>query len=75
MTGFLYEKLLCPHSPDISYLGIGISGHCAFTEPEQSFFDDPQRVRIINVSEASKKQLLEDPNFQRLGFIPTEPLL
>jgi glucosamine-6-phosphate deaminase len=65
-----YEALITANPPDIACLGIGRSGHVAFNEPGQTDFSDSRRVRVIRVVEESKRQLMDDPNFQRLGVIP-----
>ena len=65
-----YEALIRTHQPDIACLGIGRSGHVAFNEPGQTDFDDPRIVRVIDVCEQSKRQLMTDPNFKALGRIP-----
>jgi glucosamine-6-phosphate deaminase len=67
-----YEALIIAHPPDIACLGIGRSGHIAFNEPGQTDFDDPRSVRVIDVVDESKRQLLADPNFSRLGVIPSK---
>ncbi len=55
---------------DILCQGIGTSGHLAMNEPGITHFDDPQLVRVVDLVEQSKRQLIEDPNFKRLGYIP-----
>ena|SRR5574341_708211 len=67
-----YEELIAAHPPDIACLGIGRSGHIAFNEPGQTDFDDPRKVRVIDVVDESKRQLMDDPNFRRLGVIPSK---
>jgi glucosamine-6-phosphate deaminase len=65
-----YETLITANPPDIACLGIGRSGHVAFNEPGQTDFLDSQKVRLISVVDESKQQLMDDPNFRRLGIIP-----
>jgi glucosamine-6-phosphate deaminase len=65
-----YEDLIKSHPADIACLGIGISGHIALNEPGQSDFNDKLSVRLVDVTEESKEQLMNDPNFMKLGFIP-----
>jgi glucosamine-6-phosphate deaminase len=69
-----YEQLIRSYRPKIACLGIGVSGHIAFNEPGQTYLDDPLGVRIITVSDESKAQLLQDPNFSHLRFIPDRAL-
>ena len=65
-----YEELLEQYPPDVAFLGIGRSGHVAFNEPGDTDFDDPQKVRLVDICEASRRQLEEDPNFMVLDEIP-----
>lgn len=67
-----YERLIQENAPDIACLGIGVSGHIAFNEPGQSSFNEPQAVKIIDVHQNSRAQLLQDPNFKSLGTIPQQ---
>ncbi len=65
-----FEKLLREKPIDILCQGIGTSGHLALDEPFDTDFNDEQWVRLVNVTEQSKKQLRADPNFEALGYIP-----
>jgi glucosamine-6-phosphate deaminase len=55
---------------DILCQGIGTSGHLAFNEPGQTDFEDTAWVRIVDITEQSRKQLATDPNFRDLPRIP-----
>jgi len=65
-----FEKMLREKPIDILCQGIGTSGHLALNEPGDADFNDEKWVRLVNVAEQSKKQLLADPNFKDLGYIP-----
>jgi glucosamine-6-phosphate deaminase len=66
-----FESLLRTAGPmDILCQGIGTSGHLALNEPFQTNFDDAAWVRVVDIAEQSKRQLLDDPNFKQLGYIP-----
>ena len=56
---------------DILCQGIGTSGHLAFNEPYDTDFEDSEWVKVDKVAEQSKRQLVDDPNFKELGFIPS----
>ncbi|MCG3179765.1 MAG: Glucosamine-6-phosphate deaminase [Phycisphaerae bacterium] len=59
------------HRPlHLACLGVGVSGHLAFNEPGPGVFDEPQAVKVVDVAESSKRQLMADPNFAALGTIP-----
>lgn len=55
---------------DILCQGIGTSGHLALNEPNQTDFNDSSWARVVDIAEQSKNQLMEDPNFKALGYIP-----
>jgi glucosamine-6-phosphate deaminase len=57
---------------DILCQGIGTSGHLALNEPHHTDFNDPDWVRVVDIAEQSKRQLIEDPNFAALGYIPNK---
>lgn len=44
---------------DLVCLGIGVNGHIAFNEPGSSF-EDPERVRRIELDAASRRQQVDD---------------
>ncbi len=66
-----FEALVRERPIDIACLGIGRSGHIALNEPGQTNFDDPQWVRMVTIDESSKQQLMDDPHFQKLGYVPS----
>jgi glucosamine-6-phosphate deaminase len=65
-----YESLIRAHPPHIACIGIGCSGHLALNEPGDTDFNDPRWARVVEVCEASKRQLEADPNFMMLPAIP-----
>ena len=65
-----FEALLREAPLDILCQGIGTSGHLALNEPGQTTFADDRWVRVVDLVEQSKKQLIDDPNFKDLGYIP-----
>jgi glucosamine-6-phosphate deaminase len=68
-----FEGVLRSAGPvDILCQGIGTSGHLAFNEPGQTDFGDTAWVRVVDVTEQSRKQLASDPNFRDLPKIPTK---
>ncbi|MEI8093877.1 MAG: 6-phosphogluconolactonase [Spirochaetales bacterium] len=68
-----YEALIRANPPRLACLGIGLSGHLALNEPGADPHDR-QAVRLVEVCEASKRQLEQDPNFAALGSIPSQGL-
>ena len=67
-----FEALLREKPIDILCQGIGTSGHLALNEPDQCSFTDVRWVRVMNLVPQSKKQLIADPNFAELGYIPSQ---
>ncbi len=66
-----FERLLRSAGPiDILCQGIGTSGHLALNEPYQTDFEDPSWVRVVDIAEQSRRQLIDDPNFKEYGNIP-----
>lgn len=66
-----YDSVIRTAGPmDILCQGIGTSGHLALNEPGQCSFNDPVMVRVVTVAERTKRQLIADPNFKGLGYIP-----
>jgi glucosamine-6-phosphate deaminase len=65
-----FEKLLREAPIDITCQGIGRSGHIALNEPGQTDFMDKRWVRVVRIVEASRRQLMDDPHFRKLGRIP-----
>ena len=66
-----FESALRAAGPvDILCQGIGTSGHLAFNEPGQTDFRDTSWVRVIDITEQSRKQLATDPNFREFSRIP-----
>lgn len=56
---------------DILCQGIGTSGHLALNEPFETDFAEKAWAKVVNLSEQSKTQLRDDPNFEALGYIPS----
>ena len=65
-----FEKLIRQAPIDILCQGIGTSGHLALNEPNMTDFNDPRWMRLVPLADQSKKQLIADPNFKELGYIP-----
>lgn len=66
-----FEKILRETGePDILCQGIGTSGHLALNEPFDTDFADPAWVKVVKLSEQSRIQLRDDPNFKALDAIP-----
>ncbi|MAE66390.1 MAG: hypothetical protein CMJ18_19135 [Phycisphaeraceae bacterium] len=68
-----FEAVLREAGPvDILCQGIGTSGHLAMCEPDQIDFGSNRWVEVVDLVEQSKRQLIDDPNFKALGYIPDQ---
>ena len=65
-----YAELLARAPLDVVCLGIGDNGHLAFNDPPDAAFDDPEPVRVVELSEASRVQQVGDGCFARLDDVP-----
>jgi len=73
LEAFRFEQLLREKGGiDVLCQGIGTSGHLAFNEPYDADFEDRSWVRIVDIADQSKRQLLDDPNFRQMGYIPAK---
>lgn len=69
-----YSALLREAPIDAVCMGIGVNGHIAFNEPNQSTFDDQRLVRTIELDLASRQQQVDDDCFPALDDVPTQAL-
>jgi len=65
-----YSRLLQKHPLDIACIGIGENGHIAFNEPPVANFNDPFRVKIVDLDPTSRRQQVNDGCFQDLEHVP-----
>ena len=69
-----YEQLLRSAPIDLICLGIGESGHLAYNDPPAARFDDDRWVRMVNISEVSMHQTINDGHFRSLSDVPSRAL-
>lgn len=69
-----YEALLRAHPADLCCLGIGENGHLAFNEPFDAQFDDPVWVKVIRLTEESRKQQVGEGHFSTVDETPGEAI-
>ena len=69
-----YEQLLRSAPIDLVCLGIGESGHLAYNDPPTARFDDGRWVRVVNISEVSRQQSINDGHFRSLTQVPGQAL-
>jgi glucosamine-6-phosphate deaminase len=61
-------------SPVVALIGIGENGHIAFNDPPDSRFDDPETVRIVELTRACRVQQVHDGTFPSLEAVPKAAL-
>ena len=67
-----YAALIAAGPVDVVCMGIGVNGHIAFNEPDATRFDDPDRVRVVELDAESRKQQVDDGLFPGIDDVPTE---
>src|SRR5258705_1476532 len=65
-----YSELLAANPPDFAVLGIGENGHLAFIDPPFCDFDDPQRVKVVEIDEVCRGQQVNDGAFATIDEVP-----
>ena len=65
-----YAALLAAAPIDVVCLGIGENGHLAFNDPPLARFDDPELVREVEITTASRQQQVHDGTFPSLDEVP-----
>ncbi len=69
-----YTALLAASPIDLTCLGIGVNGHLAFNEPDDTDLGDPVAVRPITISLASRQQQVDECLFTALTQVPAHAL-
>jgi glucosamine-6-phosphate deaminase len=69
-----YGELLDAYPPDVIFLGVGENGHLAFNDPPVADFDDPQRMKVVELDEICRRQQVNDKCFERFEDVPTHAL-
>ncbi len=69
-----YEALLRAHPADLCCLGIGENGHLAFNEPYDARFEDLRWVKVITLTETSRRQQVGEGHFASLDETPTQAI-
>jgi len=69
-----YTTLLQQHPVDIVCMGIGENGHIAFNDPHVARFDDPVRVKVVDLDKKCRMQQVNDGCFASINDVPTHAL-
>lgn len=65
-----YTKILEEHPIDIVFLGIGENGHIAFNDPHVADFNDPVRIKKVDLDLKCRQQQVNDGCFAKLEDVP-----
>lgn len=69
-----YTALLLQYPTDIVCMGIGENGHIAFNDPHVADFNDPQKVKIVDLDLQCRQQQVNDGCFEALDKVPTHAI-
>ncbi|MHA6484898.1 glucosamine-6-phosphate deaminase [Paenibacillus sp. strain BS8-2] len=65
-----YTRLLTEAPIDIVCLGIGENGHIAFNDPPVADFEDPKKMKSVELDEACRTQQVNDGCFPDIASVP-----
>ncbi len=65
-----YSKLLSENPPDFVFLGVGENGHLAFNDPPVADFNDPKKVKAVELDLVCRNQQVNDGCFATLDQVP-----
>ena len=65
-----YNKILEEHHIDICLMGIGENGHIAFNDPLVADFNDPARIKKVDLDLTCRTQQVHDGCFATLEEVP-----
>lgn len=69
-----YSELLEKNPPDIVFLGIGENGHLAFNDPGVADFNDPLKVKVVELDDTCRNQQVNDGCFEDFEEVPETAL-
>ena len=69
-----YAQLIENNPPNIVCMGIGENTHIAFNDPHVANFEDPEKVKMVNLDEPCRQQQINDGCFSKINDVPTHAL-
>ncbi len=69
-----YNAILEANKVDIVCMGIGENGHIAFNDPHVADFNDPRRIKKVDLDEKCRQQQVNDGCFESIEQVPTHAL-
>lgn len=65
-----YDAILAEKKVDVVFMGIGENGHIAFNDPHVADFNDPLRIKKVDLDLKCRTQQVHDGCFARLEDVP-----
>lgn len=65
-----YDALLSANHIDVVFMGIGENGHIAFNDPHVADFNDPARIKKVDLDLKCRMQQVHDGCFENLDQVP-----
>ena len=65
-----YDRILAQHHVDMVFMGIGENGHIAFNDPHVADFNDPLRIKKVDLDLKCRLQQVHDGCFRSLDEVP-----
>lgn len=65
-----YSAIIEQYPPDLILLGVGENGHLAFNDPPVADFNDPKKVKIVELDQVCRNQQVNDGCFPTLDDVP-----
>ena len=65
-----YSELLSAQPIDLCCLGIGENGHLAFNDPPVANFNDPHKVKLVQLDHACRQQQVSEGHFPGMDAVP-----
>lgn len=69
-----YSALLAEAPIDLVCMGIGENGHIAFNDPPVADFDDPFKVKVVELDEICRRQQVNDGCFPNIDSVPRKAI-
>jgi len=66
-----YAALLQAGPIDLLCMGIGENGHIAFNDPPVADFNDPKKIKVVELDRACREQQVNDGCFAHFDDVPT----
>lgn len=65
-----YDRILAENPVDVVFMGIGENGHIAFNDPHVADFNDPLRIKKVDLDLTCRTQQVHDGCFPDLSAVP-----